>query len=62
MQDLFKQEDSVGTTTDTSLENVFLRITKDFSLSKVRELSKNYRSKKDLINYQYSYGEIVLII
>jgi hypothetical protein len=36
-----------------------MKNTKDFSITKIRDISKNERNKKDLTNFQYNYGEIV---
>ncbi len=42
------------------LELIFNKITDNFPISKVREISKNERSQKELNTHQYNYGEIVL--
>ena len=42
------------------LELIFNQITDNFPISKVREISKNERSQKELNTHQYNYGEIVL--
>jgi hypothetical protein len=59
LEELFVKEGEETKEESSKLEALFLRVTRNFSISKIREISRNERSKKDLTNYQFNYGEIV---
>jgi uncharacterized protein YabN with tetrapyrrole methylase and pyrophosphatase domain len=47
---------------DASLQEIFDRLTNNLDIHKVREASKDERNKRELVNHQFNYGEIVNII